>query len=124
MHYLLRAPSGLGSIYLAGEPCSPGSARSRNITSKTIETLLGEPSVRPLLWGFTESSLVFWSLSNAGCQQCASVVTMHYPLRAPSGLGSIYLAGEPCSPRSVRLRNITNKNIETLLGEPPVRPLL
>jgi hypothetical protein len=32
--------------------------------------------------------------------------------------------GEPCSPRSVRLRHITSKNIETLLGEPPVRPLL
>jgi hypothetical protein len=95
MHYLLRAPSGLGSIYLAGEPCSPRSANSRNITSKDIETLLGEPSVRPLLWGFTESSLVFCSLSNAGCHQCVSVVNMHYLLRAPSGLGSIYLAGEP-----------------------------
>ena len=36
-----------GSIYLAGEPYTPRSARSRNITSKNIETLLGEPSVRP-----------------------------------------------------------------------------
>jgi hypothetical protein len=38
--------------------------------------------------------------------------------------GSIYLAGEPYTPRSARFRNITSKNIETLLGEPPVRPLL
>ena len=38
--------------------------------------------------------------------------------------GSTYLAGEPYSPRSARFRNITSKNIETLLGEPPVRPLL
>jgi hypothetical protein len=80
--------------------------------------------VRPLLYGLTESNLVFCSLSNAGCQQCVSVVNMHYLLRAPSGLGNIYLAGEPCSPRSARLRNITSKTIETLLGEPPVRPLL